>query len=189
MAWKLKGSYLASCSCSLICPCSVDGKPTTASGKCDGTMVAKIGKGSLDGVDLSGVTIGMYIHLPSNFTAGNIRMGLVVDEAASDEQAKALERIFSGQEGGMFGEFVPLIGEFAATERGKITLSGDKATIGSTSISFEPILAPDGSKTTVRNAPFGFGTEFAIGRTSGKAKTTFASYDQSFGETADFEWS
>jgi hypothetical protein len=188
MAWSLKGKYLTTCACAEICPCSVDGKPTTASGKCDAALVAQIAKGTLDGIDLSGVTVGIYFHLPSNFTSGNVRMGLVVDEKASDEQAKALERIFAGQEGGMFGEFVPLIAEFAQTERASLKLEGDTAKIGPNTLTFRPHVTPDGKKTTINNAAFGFAPEATIGTASGKVKTPFATFDQSFGEQADFEW-
>ena len=51
--------------------------------------------------------------MPSNLTAGNWTVGLVVDEGASEEQAQALDRIISGQDGGPFAEFVPFIGEVA----------------------------------------------------------------------------
>jgi hypothetical protein len=47
-------------------------------------------------------------------------VSLVVDEGASNEQAQAIERIDSGQEGRPFGDFVPLIGEYLGMERAPV---------------------------------------------------------------------
>ena len=42
---------------------------------------------------------------------GNWRVGVFLDERASEEQAEKLGAIFSGQMGGRIANFVPLIGE------------------------------------------------------------------------------
>ena len=39
MAWRIAGSYVATCSCNLICPCPVDGPPTSEDGQCRGFLV------------------------------------------------------------------------------------------------------------------------------------------------------
>src|SRR6266511_4299164 len=49
---------------------------------------------NLDDTDVSGVNVALYNLFPSNLTAGNWKVGLVIDDGASDEQASALERIF-----------------------------------------------------------------------------------------------
>ena len=98
MAWRISGTYVASCSCNLICPCPADGPPTSPDGVCRGFGVFHVAEGNLDDTDLSGVNLGLVNLFPSNLTAGNWKLGIVVDESASDEQANALEQIISGKE-------------------------------------------------------------------------------------------
>ena len=123
MTYRLAGTYVGHCDCRQICPCAVDGPPTGRDGQCHGLLVFGIREGQLDGVDLSGVNIAMGYMAPSNISSGNLKLGLVIDEGASDEQANALERIFKGEEGGMFAEFVPLIGEWVGVERAAVSLT------------------------------------------------------------------
>jgi hypothetical protein len=150
-----------------------------------------IREGSLDDVDLSGVNVAMGYMAPSNISAGGLKLGLVVDEAASDEQADALERIFRGDEGGMFGEFVPLVGQWLGVERAPVSFSdGDEpsATIGDTDVRFEAFKGPDGNPTTANNAAFGFAPVFRLGRSSGSSGLLGESFEASYGEAAEFEY-
>jgi hypothetical protein len=193
MAWRIAGSYMATCSCNLICPCPVDGPPVSDDGQCRGFLVFSINEGSLEGTDVSGVNVALYNLFPSNLTAGNWKVGLVIDEGASDEQASALERIFKGEVGGPFGEMSNLFGEFLGTERDSVTYSdGDtpSASIGGSSeATFEPRLGPDGSPTTVKGAMFGFAPEYKVGKGSGRSDRFGLSFDPNYAEAADFEFS
>src|ERR671923_2278399 len=155
MAYRLSGTYVAHCDCQQICPCAMDGPPTGRDGQCHGLLVFQVRDGNLDDTDLSGVNVAMGYMAPSNISAGNLKLGLVVDEGASDEQADALERIFSGKEGGMFGEFAPLIGEWLGAERAAISFSdGDEpsAKIGDADVKFEAHRGQDGKPVTASNA-------------------------------------
>jgi hypothetical protein len=193
MAWRIAGSYAATCSCNLICPCPVDGIPTSPDNECRGFLVFSVKEGNLDDTDLSGVNFALYNHFPSNLTAGNWKVGVVIDEGASDDQANALERIVKGEEGGPFGELSNFYGEYLGTERDSVTLSdGDRpsASIGSSSeTTFEPLEGPDGSPTTVKGAMFGFAPEYKIGKGSGKSDRFGLSFEPTYAEAADFEFS
>lgn len=191
MGYKITGQYVGSCECRQICGCAMDQPPTGKNGTCTGGLVFNIKDGAVDDIDLSGVKVAMMYHAPGNITEGNLKFGLVVDEAASDAQVNALEQIFSGKIGGQFGEFVPLIGEFAPTERAKITYTdgkAPKATIGSGSIEFEPFRDGEGAPTTVSNAMMGFAPTFTIGQGTGTVEGCGLSYDGNYGEAADFEF-
>jgi hypothetical protein len=193
MAWRISGTYVANCSCNLICPCPVDGPPTAPDGQCRGLGVFQISEGNLDDTDLSGVTVGLVNHWPSNLTAGGWKFGIVVDEGASDEQAQALERIFKGDEGGPFADFAALTEQWLGMERGSVSFSdGDRpsGSIGESSWTFEPLPGPEGSgtQTTVSNAMFGFGPEYRIGRAPGKMSVLGIDFDAIYGETADYEF-
>ena len=193
MAWKISGTYLANCSCNLICPCPVDAPPISEDGQCHGHNVFHITEGNLDDTDLAGTDVCLVNLFPSNLTSGNWKLGLVIDEGATDEQADALERIFKGEEGGPFGDFVPLVADWVGTERGSVSFSdGDSpsATINGDSVTFEPLPGPEGSgsQATVRNAMFGFAQEYRIGRAPAKMSNLGIDVDSTYGETAEFEF-
>ncbi|MGH2985050.1 MAG: DUF1326 domain-containing protein [Solirubrobacterales bacterium] len=194
MAWKISGTYVANCSCNLVCPCPVDGPPTSPDGQCHGVGVFHIADGNLDDTDLSGVTIALANLFPSNLTSGNWKLGVVVDEGASDEQASAVERIIKGEEGGTFEQFAALTDEWLGMERAPVSFSdGDRpsGSIGDSSWTFEPLPGPEGSdsQTTVKNAMFGFAPEFRIGRAPAKISALGIEFDAIYGETADYEFS
>jgi hypothetical protein len=191
MAYRLSGTYVAHCDCQLVCPCAVDGPPTGRDGQCRGLLVFGIEDGNLDDTDLSGVNVAMGYMAPSNISAGNLKLGLVVDEGASDDQANALERIFKGDEGGTFGDFVPLVGEWLGVERAPVSFSdGDEpsAKIGNIDVNFEAFKGQDGNPTTQSNAAFGFAPVFRFGKSSGSSGILGQSFDASYGEAAEFEY-
>jgi hypothetical protein len=193
MAWRMAGTYVATCNCNLVCPCPVDGPPTSDDGQCRGVAVFHIAEGNLDDVDLSGVDLSLVNLFPSNLTSGNWKLGVVVDESASDDQADAVERIISGKEGGPFGEFAALTDEWLGMERASVGFSnGDlpSGSVAGTDYTFEPLAGPEGSgtQTTVKNAAFGFAPEFRIGRSSGHFNVHGIEFDATYGETADYEF-
>jgi hypothetical protein len=191
MAWRMSGTYVATCSCQLVCPCPVDNPPTGPDGQCRGVAVFHIRNGELDDTDLSGTTFAFCNLFPSNLSAGNWKVGIVVDESASDEQAQALERILHGDEGGPFGDFAALYGEWLGVERGEVSFSdGDKpsATIRDVSYTFEPLEGPGGAHTTVKNALYGFAPEFRVGRAPTHSNLFGLEFDAIYGETADYEF-
>jgi hypothetical protein len=193
MAWKISGSYFAACSCQQVCPCPTDGPPTGPDGQCHGNLVFDVEQGNLDDVDLGGTKIGLVNLFPSNLTAGNWTVGVVVNEDASDEQLEAIDKIMRGQEGGPFEEFAALYGNYVGTERGEITYSGGDTpsmSIRGNSFTFGPIAGPEGSdtQTTMKNAPFGFAPEFRIGTATGSSDVFDIKFEGSYGETADFEF-
>jgi hypothetical protein len=192
MAYRIAGRYVLHCNCRLLCPCFIDGSPTSPDGKCDQSCVFHIESGNSDGIDLSGVDFALYFHVPSNLSAGNWKVGIIVDEDASDEQAQAIERIISGQEGGPFADFVALIGEAEPPRRRKVTFSDGDTPSGSvegeTDIQFEPARGPDGAPTTVSNAVIGFAPTFSIGRGSGRGQSIRGGYEPEYGESAAFEY-
>jgi hypothetical protein len=193
MAWRMKGTYVGACSCLQVCPCPYDGPPTGPESVCRGVTVFHIAEGNLNDVDLSGINLGLSIHLPSNVSAGNWTIGIIVDKGASEEQTTAIESIIRGNEGGPFGDLAALFGEVRGPDRTSVTFTpGDKpaATIGDrTDIRVEPYLGPDGSPSVVRNAFFGFAPEFKIGKSFGRGEDSLGvAYEPVYGEFADYEY-
>ncbi|HJT37217.1 MAG TPA: DUF1326 domain-containing protein [Actinomycetota bacterium] len=112
MAWHIEGTYFENCNCDMVCPCSTSG--LTAPGdqdRCKVVLVFHIDSGEVEGVDVSGLTVGMAADAPGLMSQGNWRVGLFMDAAASQDQAAALGAVFGGQKGGALAALAPLIGE------------------------------------------------------------------------------
>jgi hypothetical protein len=190
MGYTIAGTYVAACDCKLLCPCPVDGPPTGKNDECHGVFAFRIDQGSLDDVDLAGVKAAMVNRFTSNISAGNWEVGVIIDDGASDEQAQAIERIFSGQAGGPFGEFVPLIGNFAGVSRGSIEMTDKSAKVaGAGEFTYDQFMGPDGNPTVERSAPFGFAPEYRVGRSSGTITPLGNETQANYGESAEFEFS
>ncbi|MEU9378801.1 DUF1326 domain-containing protein [Streptomyces sp. NPDC048255] len=195
MTWSISGNYLAGCSCAVVCGCAVDAKPHDPQGReeCLGCVVFHVEEGRLDDVNLSGVDFVLYNHFPSNLTSGNWKVGLVIDEGATDEQTDAVARIVSGSEGGAFGELSQFYGENLGVERASVSLSdGERPRLsvdGKTELEFEPLRGPDGGPTTMKNAMFGFSPEFTLGRTTGSSNAFGLSFQGAYGEASDYAFS
>jgi hypothetical protein len=191
MGWKLSGHYVASCTCQSVCPCPTGGGPPTnpdGTTNCWAIGVWNVRQGNLDSVDLSGIRFGLSVNFPDVVTAGNWKIGVTVNDEASDEQVTALTEILSGQQGGPFADMAPMIGEFAGVERGAISYSDSAISYGGSSVTYEPSRGADGHPTVTRNAVLGFAPEFEIGRTSGSLNVFGHAADASYGEAADFEY-
>lgn len=192
MSWEMNGEYVASCSCQLICPCPVDAPPTGPNGECRGVAVFQIAKGKLDDTDISGVTFAFVNWFPSNLTAGGWKVGIVIDDGASDAQASALETILHGDAGGPFADFAALYGEWLGVQRGSVTYSdGDSPSgsiAGQSSYTFESLPGPDGGFTTEKNAMYAFAPEFRIGKAPGRSTLFGLDFDGVYGETSEFAY-
>ena len=75
--------------------------------------------------DVSGLTVAAVADTPKVMTDGNWRLGVVIDAAASDEQAEKLGAVFSGQLGGPMAALGPLVGESLGVERAPIEVRED----------------------------------------------------------------
>ena len=70
-----------------------------------------IDSGEVDGTDVSDLSVVLVLDSPRQMSEGNWRVGMFMDERASDEQTEKLGGIFSGQMGGPLANVAPLIGE------------------------------------------------------------------------------
>jgi hypothetical protein len=125
MAWKLKGSYVETCSCDLICPCNASFDHGATYDYCRVTLVFNIREGEIEGTDISGLRIAAIADTPKVMTEGNWRLGVFVDENATDDQADKLVKVFTGQLGGPMAGIAPLVGEMLGVERAAIEVRDD----------------------------------------------------------------
>ena len=125
MAWALKGNYVETCSCDLICPCNASLAHGAVYDYCRVVLVFDIQDGDIEGTDVSGLTIAAVADTPKVMTDGNWKVGVFVDERASDAQMEKLIAVFTGQKGGPMEAVVPLIGENLGVERAPIEVVHD----------------------------------------------------------------
>ena len=92
---------------------------------CRLALAFDIDTGSVDGIDVSGTTCVMIAQTPALMPEGNWKVGLIVNDSASDEQTEALTSVFSGALGGPPAGLAPLIGEFLGVEKLPVSITSE----------------------------------------------------------------
>ncbi len=157
MAYTLEGRILEVCDCNVLCPCWIGEDPDN--GTCDSIIAYHIDRGSIDGVDVSGLTMAMLAHIPGNVLDGNFRAVAYLDDKGSQQQLDALLAAFGGRLGGPLEDMAKLVGETVAVvpatiifrvEEGRGSLKiGDEA-----EAIMEPYRSPTGEITTLNESIF-----------------------------------
>ena len=126
MAWHLDGTYFENCSCDMVCPCTTSGLSMPADQeRCRVVLAFHVERGEVEGVDVSGKTVVILADTPALMSDGNWRVGVVMDAAASPEQAEKLGVVFGGQSGGPMAMLSPLISEMLGMESAPIDYVDD----------------------------------------------------------------
>jgi hypothetical protein len=123
VAWKLEGTYFETCSCEVVCPCTASLALGADYDRCRVTLVFNVTDGEVEGTDVSGLTIAAVADTPQVMSEGDWRLGVFLDDAASDEQAAKLGAVFGGQLGGPMAALGGLIGENLGVQRAPIEVS------------------------------------------------------------------
>jgi hypothetical protein len=125
MAWNLRGNYVETCSCELMCPCNLSFDHGATYDFCRATLAFEIREGDVEGTDIGDLNLVAIIDTPKVMTDGNWKLGVFVDERASDEQMDKLVKVFTGQLGGPMAGIAPLVGEVLGVERAPIEVLHD----------------------------------------------------------------
>jgi hypothetical protein len=128
MAWKIEGKYFENCSCDVPCPCTVSLDLGADRDRCNAFLVFEVEAGEVDGVDVSGLTVAAMIDTPKVMSEGNWRLGVLIDDQASDQQADKLAAVFGGQLGGPMEALGPLVSEQLGLERVSMEVSHENGT-------------------------------------------------------------
>ena len=124
--WHITGQYMETCNCAFLCPCitsNLTARPTE--GDCKAAITMRIDKGAKDGIELDGLSFIVMMHSPGAMGEGNITVGLIVDDAATDQQVEAISAIATGAAGGPMAALGPLVGRIAGVERRPIQFEAD----------------------------------------------------------------
>ena len=121
MAWRLEGTYIENCSCDVVCPCGASGFAAPADyDRCTAVLAWHIESGRVDELDVSDRSVVLLLDAPKQMAEGNWRIGMFMDDRASDEQAEKLGAIYSGQMGGPMANVAPLVSEILGMQRASI---------------------------------------------------------------------
>ncbi|MGH2444731.1 MAG: DUF1326 domain-containing protein [Candidatus Limnocylindria bacterium] len=124
MTYNVEGRLLEVCTCNVLCPCWIGEDPD--GGTCESTLGWRIDDGRIEGVDVSGLTIAMTVHIPGNILKGDWKAVVFVDDRSSSEQQEAMLKLFTGQLGGAIADLAGLVGEVLSVERVPITFTVDE---------------------------------------------------------------
>jgi hypothetical protein len=157
VVYDLEGSLLEVCSCDVLCPCWIGEDPDN--GTCESVVAYHFDRGTIRGVDVSGLTLASAVLIPGNVLEGNWKQVLFIDDKASDQQADAVLAAFRGELGGPLADLSQLVGELLAVERAPIDheiIDGKgKLRVGDViSADMHPYTGPDGSTTTLHESIF-----------------------------------
>lgn len=168
--WHIEGDYMETCNCDFLCPCitsNLTALPTE--GNCKAAIAMKISRGEKDGISLDGVSFIVLLHAPGAMADGNIKVGLIVDETASEAQTKAIGDIATGVAGGPMEALGPLVGEVAGLEKRPISFSSDGTSFAVTAgdmvdqaIEAVTSALPDGGPVRIENVPHPVSTTLAL---------------------------
>lgn len=157
MAYALEGDLLEVCDCNVLCPCWIGEDPDN--GTCQSALAYHIRTGTIDGIDVSGLTFAVAAFIPGNVLAGNFRVIRYVDDRASREQADAILAAFRGELGGPLKDLAGLVGEEVDARRAPISYEIVKGkgrlTIGeAVDAEMAPYHGPSGAVTTLNESIF-----------------------------------
>ncbi len=157
MAYQLEGRLLEVCTCKVVCPCWVGEDPDQ--GICEGVLAWCVDKGTINNVDVSGLTLAVMAHIPGNILKGNWRVVVYVDAKATAQQKEALLKVWTGKLGGPVADLAQLIGEVAGVEQVPITfkVEGGKGTLQigqAIQAEMAPLQGATGQSTTLHDTAF-----------------------------------
>jgi len=156
--YDFEGTLLEACSCQVLCPCWIGEDPD--GGSCDAFNAYHFDRGTIGGVDVSGLSCVRVVRIPGNIlTPNSWKQVLLIDDKASDEQLEAIADAFEGRLGGPLADLAGLVAETVAVERAAISheIKDGRGTLKvgeSISSTMRPYQGPDGRTTTLRDSLF-----------------------------------
>lgn len=196
--WAINGELALSCSCDVFCPCVVSlGEHPPTHGYCQTWFGVRIDDGHADGTALTGVGVALIVDIPGRMAEGGWTAALYIDEGATDEQARAIEYIMSGQAGGTTGLLRLLVANFLGVRRVPVTYTVDngvrtiqagRAILGSV----KPIDgAEPGQPVTIENTSYWMGPRVIASRGMRSRVRDFGrvwNFDNRSAELCEIRW-
>lgn len=157
MSWKMRGHWYESCSCKMVCRCTL-GPAEPDQGWCSAAQLHEIAAGDSDGVSLAGVRLCLAFQLPGDFFGGIEKARIYFDESTTPAQRQQLEAIFTGKRGGVWEPTAAMIGQWLPPVIAKIEVKVDGDNVatsvaGRGSLQLVFLKTADGAQAKLVNAP------------------------------------
>lgn len=156
MAWRIRAKVYESCSCKMVCRCTL-GPAQPDQEWCSGVMCVQVLEGHSEGVDLAGTRVALHFELPHDFLSGVDKAKLYLDTSLSDEQRGELEAVLHGERGGLFAGMREMIAEWLPSTVTDIDISDGEAPKvlvgGAGELILQALTTEDGRRATLTNAP------------------------------------
>ncbi|NNL86256.1 MAG: DUF1326 domain-containing protein [Myxococcales bacterium] len=169
--WSVEGELVVNCNCDVFCPCVVSlGRAQPTQGYCQAFMATRVDSGHYGDTDVSDLTVVHLLDIPGRMSEGGWSVGLYVDQRADDDQAEALEQIFTGQAGGSSGLLTLLVANYLGMQRVPVSYEVDgntrKINAGGKIVGgVEPIAGSvEGEPVTIENSPYWVSDRIVIGK-------------------------
>jgi len=206
MAWNIKGEFIESCSCNVMCPCWYGVKELMLmdKGYCASPWFIRVAQGDSDGVDLSGCKLVLNMFFPGpTLYDGNGTARLHIDEEATEEQRRELEAIFTGKRGGPMEVPASLLSTWLPTQYDKFDITEEDDTLSATigtygTIVSRPLVNDAGGEMTLKNAGFAVALQLddhtvqiapSDGSSWGDSDMPVTSWETKSGTLAHITWS
>lgn len=127
-SWWAKGLIFENCSCTLVCPGHMHFSQNCTHDRCKGYWAIRIDDGAFGGVALAGTRAVIAFDCARRMIDGGWLETIIIDEAATPEQRRALETLFTGGAGGPWQTLAAFVGTRQPTEFRRIEFVDEGAT-------------------------------------------------------------
>jgi hypothetical protein len=124
-SWRMTGHGYEFCNCDFGCGCNFDGFPSSADGSCQALVGFSVTHGYCGDVALDGVKGAGIYAWPAAIHDGGGSAVFLLDVATTEPQAEALQRIFTGQLGGLPWDILAPTFQVVGVQRRRISIEGE----------------------------------------------------------------
>jgi hypothetical protein len=127
-SWSARGLIFENCSCTLVCPGHMHFNQNCTYERCKGYWALRFDEGVFGEIPLAGIRAVIAFDTPQRMIDGGWLQTIIIDEAASPEQRRAIEVILTGQAGGPWEKLAGFVETRQPTEFRRIEISDEGAT-------------------------------------------------------------
>lgn len=127
-AWWARGLIFENCACTLVCPGHMHFSQLCTHDRCKGYWALRFDEGAFGDVPLAGTRAVVAFDTPQRMIDGQWVQALIIDEATSDAQRRALETILTGKAGGPWEKLASFVAVQLPTEFRAIEMADEGGT-------------------------------------------------------------
>lgn len=126
--WWAEGLIFENCNCQVVCPGHVHFDQLCTHERCLGYWAVRFDAGEFDAVPLEGTRGVIAYDSPQHMIDGDWTEMIIVDQAASPDQRRAVEAILTGSAGGPWAILARFVGTMLPTQYLPIRIDDEERT-------------------------------------------------------------